>query len=168
MSSAETGSSLPLPPAELVRKQRRDIRRKPDQLEHLADALADGSAWQVGVDLQRLTDDIADAHARAERAERILEHDLHGPAVGHEIRALEARDIAPVEADRPGGGRLLEQDQLGGRRLAASGFADEAERLAGVNREVDAVHGLHPPCHASQQSPPRRKVLLQSPDFKNG
>ena len=159
---------LALPAAEFVRKQRSDVRRQPDQLEHRADALVDRGAREAGVDLERLGDDVADAHARAERAERVLEDDLHGPAVRHQVRALEARDVPPLEADRPGGGRLLEQDQLGGRRLAASGFADEAERLAGVHRDVDAVHGLHPRRRAPEQPPPRGEVLLERPDFKNG
>ena len=33
-----------------------------------------------------------------------------------------------------------------GRRLAAARLADEAERLAAVDLERDAVHGVHAPC----------------------
>src|SRR3989454_546000 len=141
---------------------------QPDQLELLADALADRRAREIGVDLQRLGDDVLHAHARAERAERVLEHDLHGPAVRHELRALEAGDVSALEGDRPRGGCLLQQDQLGGGRLPAPGLADEAERLAWMDREVHSVHGFHPRPPASEQPVPHREVFLQPSHFKNG
>ena len=91
------------------------------------------------------------AHARAERAERVLEHDLHRAAIGHELRAVEVGDVPALEGDRPRGRRLLQQDQLGGGGLPAPGLADEPERLAGADGEVDAVHRLHPRPPAPEQ-----------------
>ena len=75
-SSAETGSSstmsrvsvasaramaiaLALAAAELVREQRGDVGREADEVQHRVDALGDRRARQVGVDLQRLGDDVA-------------------------------------------------------------------------------------------------------------
>ncbi|MNC99792.1 hypothetical protein D3C83_181930 [compost metagenome] len=72
------------------------------------------------MDLQRLGDDVAHPHARTERAVRILEDHLHGTPVAHERGSLQAQDVIAVEADAPLGGTFLQQDQLGGRGLAAT------------------------------------------------
>jgi len=162
------GDPLPLAAAELVGKQRGHVGLEADQLQHLLDARAKRRAREIGVDLQGLGNDVLHAHARTERAERVLEHHLHGPAVVHEVLALETGDVAALEGDRPRGRRLLQQDQLGGGRLPAAGLADEAERLARMNGEVDAVHRFHPTRRAPEQPPPRREVFLQPPDLKNG
>ena len=103
---AGDGDALALAPAELVRKERGDVGRHADEVQDLVDARRDRRAREVGVDLQRLGDDVAHAHARAERAERVLEDDLHLPAVGHQRGAVEAGDVAPLEPDDPRRRRL--------------------------------------------------------------
>src|SRR6059036_3430802 len=87
---------------------------------------------------------------------------------GRELMALEPGDVPALEGDRPGRGCFLQEDQLGGRRLAAAGLADEPEGLARVNDEVHAVHGLHQRWAASEQPAPHGEVLRQPTDFKNG
>ena len=159
---------LPLPAAELVREQRGNVGLQADQGQHLGDALADRGARELRVDLERLGDDVAHAHPRAQRAERILEHHLHRAAVAHQLGACEVRDVAAFERDRAGGGHLLQQNQLRRRGLAAAGFADEAKRLPAMNGEVDAVDGLHPRRPAPEQPLAHGEVLLQPPDLKNG
>ena len=74
-------------------------------------------------------------------AVRVLEHHLHVAAQGPHLLAAEARQVGAVELDRPG--RRLQQpgDEAGERRLARPGLADESERLALADRQVDAVDG---------------------------
>ena len=58
---------------------RRERRGQADQLQHLGRPAS--RARGIGaraVDQQRLHDDVLDRHARVERAERVLEDDLHG------------------------------------------------------------------------------------------
>src|SRR5262249_59133015 len=74
----------------------------------------------------------------------VLEDDLRLAGIAHELRRGEAGHVLAIEADDAGSRDFLQQDQLGGRRLAAAGFADDAERLAWLDREVDAVHRLDP------------------------
>jgi hypothetical protein len=51
------------------------------------------------VHLEALADDLADRHARAERAERILEDDLHLAAQGPQLTLGELLQILAVEGD---------------------------------------------------------------------
>src|SRR5438132_1585464 len=119
------------------------VRRQPDDLEQLADPLRDVAASCQAVHAQRLADDPADAVARVERRERILEDHLH-PAAKRAQRALgEVRDVLAVEDD-PAAGRLVEaQDRAADRRLAAAGLPDQTERLAALDRQADAVDGAN-------------------------
>jgi hypothetical protein len=57
-----------------------------------------------------------------------------------ERMSLPARVMVP-ETMRPGGLGMRRRDGEGGDRLAAAGFADEAEGAAGGEREGDAVDG---------------------------
>src|SRR6185295_14074459 len=49
---------------------------------------------------QAFGDDIADRHARAQRAERILKHDLHVAAERQHVLEAQALDVATEEHDR--------------------------------------------------------------------
>src|SRR5262249_61494552 len=51
----------------------------------------------------------------------------------------------PAVHDAPGWHRNELQDRHRRDRLAATGFADQAQRLAAVDREIDAVDGAHDP-----------------------
>ena len=69
---------LPLPAAELVRIARELRRVEPDERRTAPRTRARRAALLPSlVDDQRLFDDVADAHARVERAVGILEDDLH-------------------------------------------------------------------------------------------
>ena len=83
------------------------------------------------MDREALADDVADAHPRVERADRVLEDDLHVaahllqrpcPSEPDEVDAVEA-DLARRRLEQP-------QQRASQRRLAAAGLADEADRLA--------------------------------------
>ena len=51
------------------------------------------------VDAQALADDFADAHARAQAAERVLEHHLHFPAQRAHLLLAEAVQLLAFEAN---------------------------------------------------------------------
>src|SRR5205823_3950100 len=51
------------------------------------------------------------------------------------------------------------------RRLPAPRLADDAERLPGANREVDAIDGAHAGAGAAQQAAADR-VLLAQPAYR--
>jgi hypothetical protein len=59
---------------------------------------------------QRLGDDVAHAHARAERAVRVLEHYLDRASVAHQRIALQFQNIVALKADAAFGWLLLKQD----------------------------------------------------------
>jgi hypothetical protein len=64
----------------------------------------------------------------------------------------------------PGVGEL--QDGAPDRGLAAAGFANQRQRLAGEDREIDAVDGAHVAGHALQHTLADRKPGAQPADFK--
>jgi hypothetical protein len=91
------------------------------------------------VHAQRLADDAPDAVPRVERGERILEDDLHAPPQRAQLALTQVRDVLAVEHD-PSAGRLVKpQQRPADGRLAATRLADEPERLAAADRQIDAV-----------------------------
>src|SRR5262249_29586005 len=88
-----------------------------------------------------------------------LEHDLHRAAHRAQLALAERRDVGAVELDAAAG--RLDQPQHGARhrRLAAAGFADEAERLADAKREADAVHRVYGADLAAQHAAAQRVAL---------
>ncbi len=94
------------------------------------------------VDLQRLGDDVADRHARVQRRVGVLEDHLHLAAHLAHLAAVQLGQVLAVEDDLAAG-RLVElQDGAAGGGLAAAGLADQAEGLALLDVERDAVDGL--------------------------
>ena len=51
------------------------------------------------MDHQRFSDDVLDCHTRIERAVRVLENNLHGPAKFAHRRAAKPGDFLPLKAD---------------------------------------------------------------------
>ena len=113
------------------------------------------------VDGQRLADDRADRHARVERGERVLEDDLHVAAERVQLLAAECDDVPALEPDLARGRLDQPQDAAAGGRLAAAGFADQAQRLAGGDVEAHAVDGVHAVELAREQAAADREVLDQ-------
>ena len=114
-----------------------------DLVEHLHDQrIALGAAELGAMQRQAFGDDAADRHARAERAERILEDDLDAAPHGAQHRAVGAVDARAVERHRAGGDRLQREQGQAERRLARPRFADDAERLAAAQAERRAPHGV--------------------------
>ena len=79
----------------------------------------------------------------------------------------ELRDVPALERDRAGGRVEQPHDAARHRRLAAAGLADDAERLAAVEREADVVHGLDGRDLLLEDDPARdREVLRQVLDLE--
>ena len=57
-------------------------------------------------------------------------------------------------------------DAAAGCRLAAARLADQTERLAGANREVDPVDGPDLPDRPTEQAAPDREVHAQGADVQ--
>src|SRR5690606_27682755 len=119
------------------------------------------------VDLHRAVDDRADGVAGVERAVGVLEDHLNlgpdrlepAPGVGGDV-------ASPIE-DLAGGRLQQARGPPPGRGLAAARLADEADGLAGPDREVDPVHrvyGADPTL--DQRSAPDGEVLDQSPQLQ--
>src|SRR5262249_61616156 len=90
----------------------------------------------------RLADDPRHAVSRVERRERVLEHHLHPRTELAHARLACRRDVDAVEDDAAAGGLVEADDRAPNRRLPAARLADEAERLAALDRERDLVDRL--------------------------
>src|SRR3989449_2338149 len=124
--------------------RRRNAHRGQELLHALPQRLPAERLMIVG----RLRHLLPDREQRIERRHRVLEDGRDPPpadpthlrlALFHEIVAVEL-DAA---AHNAGAGCEQAHDGVARRGLPAAGLAHEAERLAGLEREADAVHRLH-------------------------
>src|SRR6185295_4087771 len=99
---------------------------------------------------QRLADLPADGHHRVERGHRLLED--HGDVVAADLahlRLVESDEVATVELHRAAddAAGIVDEPHQRERRdaLAAPALADDGQRLAALQREGDAIDGLHQP-----------------------
>ena len=99
---------------------------------------------EAAVRRHRLDELSRNAQDRVQRRHGVLEH--HGDlATAHRANSfiVQVREVAALEQDRAADDprRLVEQahDRLGTDALAGAGFADDAQRLAGMHVEADAV-----------------------------
>ena len=115
-------------------------------------------------------DRILDRQARIERSEGVLEHHLHLPAHVADRHPVRRRfgDAFALEQHAPGIGLDQAHQQARGGRLAAAGFADNAERLARHHRERDVVHSVHRARALVENTGAQREILAQFAHFKNG
>src|SRR3546814_17833643 len=105
----------------------------------------------------RFADDLLDAHAWIERGEGILKDHLDSQRrfLGADLAVVP--DRLAVEGETASGWRQNAGDHAPEGRLAAAGFADQADHLAGAAGAVDAVAGVH------ALLPPRRPPALPAP-----
>src|SRR5262249_26157535 len=144
--------TLALAAGEFVRIAVPRCRVEADLLQRLSHApVALALRYALRMDLQPLADDVADRHARAQRAVRVLEDDLHvGAERPHLLKAVLLDRFA--EEDDPSLGRDQPHQREAERRLAGAGFADDAERLALAHRDVDAVDRLDVADRAAEEA----------------
>src|SRR3546814_19219572 len=111
----------------------------------------------------RFADDLLDAHAWIERGEGILKDHLDSQRrfLGADLAVVP--DRLAVEGETASGWRQNAGDHAPEGRLAAAGFADQADHLAGAAGEVDAVDG-------GQDLPPTRSAqdLRARPEERRG
>ena len=112
-------------------------------VEKLLDLGAELLAVGDAVELERIADDLADALPGIERGVGVLKDHLHVAPQRPQGPLGELGELDALELDRPGSWLEELKDRAGERRLAASGLADEAERLALGDGERDPVHRLH-------------------------
>ena len=145
--------ALPHPAGELVRVLLgaslgvRDL----DEAKHLQGALARLRPTDMAVKHEGFGDLVADLQDRIERRHRLLKD--HGDIVaadGAHLGFAEGHEVAAEQPDAaaddfPRGPRNEPHDRQGRDALAATGFADDAEHLAGMHRIGDVVDGAHDP-----------------------
>ena len=113
------------------------------------------------MDVQRLAHDVGDRHARVQAGIRILEHDLHFLA---ELVNVLGRNLLAVVDDLARGGLVQVQYGASHGGLAAAALPHQAQRLAGLDIERDALHGLQG--LAGKPAGADRKMLFQVLDLE--
>src|SRR5262249_3142776 len=138
---------LALPARQLVRELRGHLlrRHEADAGEQLVDALVDARRRHDLVDAQRPRDVVADRLDRVERAERVLEDDLHLRAVAQVVAAVpDERHVAPLEEDGAVARLDKPREQPCDRALAAAALTDERGDRSRTKLERDAVDSVQP------------------------
>ncbi len=140
---ARDADALPLAAGKLVRIALRmarieaDVRKAPRHL-----GLERGAGGEA-VDRETVGDLRADPAARIEAAIRILEDDLHAPAQRAPVAPRDRIEAPALEAHMARGRFQQAEQQPAERALARARLADEADRLARPDVEIDIGHGAH-------------------------
>jgi hypothetical protein len=140
-----------MPPRELVRIVERAPlgRRHAHPAQHLDRLCTRVRGGNLAVAQDRLGNLVADGERGVQRSHRLLEDhcELVAAQVAQALRralqqvfALE-QHLAVGDAPRRLGHEAHDRER--GHALAASGFADDAERAAALEPEIDAVHRAH-------------------------
>ena len=91
----------------------------------------------------RLGQDLAHRHARIERGVGVLKDDLHVPAQPPQCILAEIGDFLAPETHRARRRIHQAQHETSRGRLAATGLADQRQRLAARDLEADILDGAH-------------------------
>src|SRR5205814_514286 len=118
-------------------------------------------AARDAVHFDRLTDDVADVHARVQAADRVLENDLHLSAESPQVLAVVVKEIFTFVAHFAAGGGDQAKNRSAHGGLAATGFTDQAQCFAGRYVEAHAVDGFNVPHSAREDAALDREVRAQ-------
>ena len=88
---------------------------------------------------QGLADDTLDAHARIQGPIGILKNHLHAAAKRSDPLGVELGQVMAFKHNLAAGGRQQGQQKAADGRLAAAGFTNQAQGLAGRNREAHII-----------------------------
>src|SRR6266567_7642067 len=160
---ARDADPLSLTAGELVCVAPSMLRREPDQRKQFRDTVTLTTDGQT-VERERLGEHLADGHARIERRVRVLEDDLQRASPRAQALRVECEKVFALELDRSRGRLDQTQDQPAGGRLPATRLADQRQRLAFADLEVDAVDGTHGPALAPEDAVAQREMLDELPD----
>src|SRR3990172_7509114 len=149
---ARDARPLAHPTGQLRRVLGRGVGRQADHLDLQPGKLRDQPRRQVRMLLERHLDVLR----HRQRAEQRAALEQHAPVLLQAAPAglTQAADVLPEHGDRAGGGAVEADDRAQQNRLAAARSADDAEDLARLHVEVEAVmHDLS--AELSAQAPDR-------------
>ena len=170
---ARDADALALSAGELVRIPLGHVGQQAHRGQQLRHAVAVLGARLVhAVHGQRLADDVAHLHARIERTVRVLVDHLHAAAKAP-AGAVGRGDVLALEQDAARRDRLHAQHRQAGGGLAAAALADQAQRLAALERERHAVDRFHhadrvPEQHAAREREVHLQVFTRSSSSPRG
>ena len=118
------------------------------------------------MDLDPLTDDLADAQARVERTVGVLEDDLHPAPRPPQVGRAQGAQVLALEPHLALGRFEQAQEQAPEGRLAAARLTHQTQRLAGLDGKVDAIDGVNELWDA-EPTRLHREVLLQLASFED-
>src|SRR3954462_13084352 len=97
-------------------------------------------------------DRLLDCPARIQARVRVLEHDLNEPMKSQEVLSKKFPGVSSVE-NQSAVRRTCEADKAAGQgRLAATGFANDRERLGGDEIERNVAQRMNPIVRTEQPS----------------
>ena len=121
------------------------------------------------VDLQRVRERGLQRHPRVQRRVRVLEDHLQVPALRAQLTLGQADELLAAQLHAAAGRAHEPEQRAAERRLARARLADQAEHLALVEVERDAVDGLHRAAAAAgearAEAPVQREVDLEVADL---
>src|ERR1039458_7044832 len=146
--SAGNADALPLSAGELVRVTGHGGFIHSHGTQKFAHALAAGIAAEafvhdLSVENQRLGDHLVPSKARVERAERVLEDDLHVAAQTAQCRAVRLQQIDAIENDGARSGLDEAENEPSKCAFAGAGFTNQAKSFAFLDVEAHIVHGAN-------------------------
>ena len=167
--AAGDADALALTTGELVRVAVDVLRVEAHQVDELLDARRPLAAGEhVGVDAERLGDDVAHRHARVQGGVRVLQHHLDVAAHLTELAGVEGRDVPTLVEELTLGGLLQGHDEAPERGLATAGLTHHAQGLAAVEVEVHTIDGADVAVHALEDTLGQRVVPLQPTPTDDG
>src|SRR5262249_25567541 len=135
--------ALPLAARELVREAERVLGVQADPLEPADDPLLPLLGRPEAVDVRTFGGGVADRPPGGQAGVGVLEDHLRLARVGLPLLAVELpRVVLAAEAEGAARGVVHADENPPEGRLAAARLADQAERLAGLDRERDLVDGV--------------------------
>ena len=115
------------------------------------------------MDEHGLADQLADGHPGVEGGIGVLKDHLHARAQLAELLPAQLGEVVAVKLDHPFRRPIELEDHPACRRLAASGFTDQAERLSTLDIEGDPVDSLDIPDRPPKEHAPHNgEVHLQA------
>ena len=144
------------------------VRPQTHTVEELAYPFRQIPALGQVMDLERLTHDGPDGHARIQRAVGILEHDLHAAARGPQRLGIHGEQVLAFKRHVAARGFLQPQHGAAHGGLAAAGLPDQPEGFPGLDIERHVVHSLDPRGHVREETAPDGEIFLEVRDLKKG
>lgn len=132
---ARDADALALAAGELMRMAAGCVGRQADLGQEIGNAVAPLGAASDPMDVERLGDQRPDGPAWIKRCQRILKHHLNIAAMRAQLVPGQPAEIDAAEPHAAALGLDQARDRAPQGGLAAAGLTDQAQRLAGPDRE---------------------------------